>query len=248
MTSLSVVIPTRDRRDQVVDTAGVMLADPAVTELIIADDGSDDGTREALQRAFGRDGRFRCLDAGGKGKAHAEQMALDAATGEVVLFLDDDVRPGFGLAGGHVRHHEQRTGLLRPPRSTSGTTSASVVRGKPIPRRFCTTSGGATSRCAGKTRFASVFSRPTFPAAPATSIAILGSAVSGRDWSASSTDRWRQCTCTNGPWIAWLPTPAGRGQVWSMCTVFTPTSSGRSIPGVWRRRPHGNVRRLSDWG
>lgn len=112
MTSLSVVIPTRDRRDQVVRTVGAMLADPAVAELIIADDGSEDGTPEALQKGFGRDGRLRCLDAGGKGKAHAEQMALDAATGEVVLFLDDDVLPGPGLAGGHVRHHEKRTGLI----------------------------------------------------------------------------------------------------------------------------------------
>lgn len=112
MTRLSVVIPTRDRRDRVVEVARAVLGDPAVDELIVADDGSSDGTGEALRQAFGNDVRFRCLDAEGMGKAHAEQMALDTATGEVVLFLDDDVLPGPGLACGHLRHHDRRPGLL----------------------------------------------------------------------------------------------------------------------------------------
>lgn len=109
---LSVIMPTRDRRDQVLETARAILADPAVSELIIADDGSDDGTLDALRQAFGADDRFRCFDAGGRGKSHAEQMALDAATGEVVLFLDDDVLASPGLAAGHLRHHEQSPGLI----------------------------------------------------------------------------------------------------------------------------------------
>ncbi len=106
------VIPTRDRRDRVIEVARAVLDDRAVGELIIADDGSCDGTGEALRQAFGNDPRFRCLDAEGMGKAHAEQMALDAAGGEVILFLDDDVLPGPGLAAGHLRHHDRGRGLL----------------------------------------------------------------------------------------------------------------------------------------
>ncbi len=112
MTSLSVIIPTRNRREQILEVARVVLGDPAVSELIIADDGSDDGALEALQEAFGTDLRFRCLAAGGKGKSHAEQMALEAATSEIVLFIDDDVLPKPGLAAGHIRNHEQRHGLI----------------------------------------------------------------------------------------------------------------------------------------
>ncbi len=112
MTSLSVIIPTRNRREQILEVARVVLGDPAVSELIIADDGSDDGTLETLQKAFGTDVRFRCLAAGGKGKSYAEQMALESATSEIVLFLDDDVLPKPGLGAGHIRNHEQRQELI----------------------------------------------------------------------------------------------------------------------------------------
>lgn len=112
MTSLSVIIPTRNRREQILEVGRVVLGDPAVSELLIADDGSDDGTPEALQKAFGTDGRLRVLAAGGKGKSHAEQMGLEAATSEIVLFLDDDVLPKPGLGAGHIRNHEQRQDLI----------------------------------------------------------------------------------------------------------------------------------------
>lgn len=80
--------------------------------MIVADDGSTDGTSAALEEHFGHDPRFRCLNAQGLGKSQAEQTALLAATGEVVLFLDDDVLPDPGLASGHLRHHDCASGLL----------------------------------------------------------------------------------------------------------------------------------------
>lgn len=112
MKSLSVIIPTRNRRDQILKTARAILDDPAVTQLVVADDGSDDGTTEALEQAFGSDGRLKCINAGGKGKPNAGQMALTEATGDIILYMDDDVLAGPGLATGHLRHHEQRDGLI----------------------------------------------------------------------------------------------------------------------------------------
>lgn len=106
------IIPTRNRRDQILKTARAILEDPAVTQLVVADDGSDDGTTEALEQAFGSDGRLKCINAGGKGKPNAGQMALAEAIGDIILYMDDDVLAGPGLATGHVRHHEQSDGLV----------------------------------------------------------------------------------------------------------------------------------------
>jgi GT2 family glycosyltransferase len=57
-------------------------------EVIVVDDGSSDRT-PALAREYG----FRVISTGGQGLGCARNIGLDAATGEIVAYLDDDAYP-----------------------------------------------------------------------------------------------------------------------------------------------------------
>jgi GT2 family glycosyltransferase len=57
-------------------------------EVIVVDDGSSDGTA-----AIGREYGFRVISTGGQGLGRARNVGLDAATGEIVAYLDDDAYP-----------------------------------------------------------------------------------------------------------------------------------------------------------
>jgi glycosyltransferase involved in cell wall biosynthesis len=121
--SVSVVIPTYQRRDCVVAAVRSALAQshPAA-EVIVVDDGSTDGTAEALSLL--RD-RVRYVRKENGGPASARNLGVRGAHGELVAFLDSDDRwrpnhlatvlagydrhpqatvvttgPGFGLFGG----------------------------------------------------------------------------------------------------------------------------------------------------
>jgi glycosyltransferase involved in cell wall biosynthesis len=103
--SLSVVAPTYQRRGALPRFLRPLLADPAVSELVLAVDGSTDGSVEWLREQARADPRIVVLDLPNRGAAAARQAGIEAATGEVVLLLDDDVIAAPGLAGGHARNH-----------------------------------------------------------------------------------------------------------------------------------------------
>jgi glycosyltransferase involved in cell wall biosynthesis len=103
VTRVSVVIPTRDR------LAGLERALASVDaqewpelELLVADDGSTDGTSEWL--AANRPEARRCPGAGGRGAGAARNRALALATGELIAFLDDDDRWRAGYLRAQVDH------------------------------------------------------------------------------------------------------------------------------------------------
>lgn len=102
---LSVVAPTFGRASALPAFVAPLLGDPALDELVIAVDGSDDGSVEWLARRGKDDSRLRYLDLPNRGAGPARQAGIDAATGEVILLLDDDVIAAPGLAAGHLRHH-----------------------------------------------------------------------------------------------------------------------------------------------
>jgi glycosyltransferase involved in cell wall biosynthesis len=87
---VSVVIPTRDRRELLLRTLGGVLRQRDVSlEVVIVDDSSEDGTAEAIS-ALG-DERVRVL--GGHapvGVSAARNRGLAEARGEWVAFLGDD--------------------------------------------------------------------------------------------------------------------------------------------------------------
>jgi GT2 family glycosyltransferase/peptidoglycan/xylan/chitin deacetylase (PgdA/CDA1 family) len=101
---LSVLIATHNRRELLVrclDSLRTQEADPGSFEVVIADDGSSDGTAEAveqLQTPF----RLRFLRLPQRGQAAAQNAAIAEAAGRVALILDDDVVAGPRLVGEHL--------------------------------------------------------------------------------------------------------------------------------------------------
>jgi glycosyltransferase involved in cell wall biosynthesis len=87
---VSVVIPTRNRRDLTLRAVGSALAQTRPPqEVIVVDDGSTDDTRASLEAAGDRRVRVVTLDRP-QGPAAARNAGIDATRGEYVAFLDSD--------------------------------------------------------------------------------------------------------------------------------------------------------------
>jgi glycosyltransferase involved in cell wall biosynthesis len=101
---LSVVVPTYNRRDGIVRLL-LRLAEQTLPadqfEVIVANDGSTDGTAAALA-AFTAPYRLRVLTQENAGPAAARNAAVREATGRLVVFLDDDVVPAPYLLEAHL--------------------------------------------------------------------------------------------------------------------------------------------------
>lgn len=86
---VSVVIPTRNEGSNVVDTvAGVLRNTASPMEVVVVDDGSEDGSPELLRRLAGNDARFRLVEAGGLGPARSRNRGAREARGRYLVFLD----------------------------------------------------------------------------------------------------------------------------------------------------------------
>lgn len=109
----TIVIPTRNRRERLIEALrSVARLQPRelVAGVVVVDDGSTDGTREALAE----------LDLGlplqvignpSRGAAAARNAGVEAATSELILFMDDDCVAAPDLL---VQHHRLRTAHERP--------------------------------------------------------------------------------------------------------------------------------------
>jgi glycosyltransferase involved in cell wall biosynthesis len=99
---LSVLIPARDEVAQIEGCVRAALQGGLpVHELIVCDDGSTDGTTELLARLQGELPQLRVISGaplppGWVGKVHAMHQLAAAAEGELLLFLDADVRVAEG--------------------------------------------------------------------------------------------------------------------------------------------------------
>jgi len=101
--SLSVVVPARDEELALEEALrSHLVQDYPGLQVVVCDDGSTDRTPEILARLQAefphltvvRGGELR---AGWLGKPNAQRQAYERATGEVLLFVDADVRYGPGL-------------------------------------------------------------------------------------------------------------------------------------------------------
>ena len=102
---ISVVAPTYNRLGSLPQFVEPLLREPGLHELVVAVDGSDDGSVEWLEDRRRTDSRIVPLDLPNRGAGAARQAGVEAATGEVVLLLDDDVIARPGLVEGHARQH-----------------------------------------------------------------------------------------------------------------------------------------------
>lgn len=87
---VSVVMPTYNRNGVVQRAiASVLNQTYLKLELLVVDDGSKDGTEEALS-CFKTDPRFMYYYQENKGQSAARNVAISKASGEVIAFLDSD--------------------------------------------------------------------------------------------------------------------------------------------------------------
>ena len=107
---VSVVIPTVNRRDSVMRTVSTLLSQDfpvSDCEIIVVIDGAGDGTAEAL-RSGEMKSRVRVLEfEQNRGPSAARNAGWRAATGELVVFLDDDMICTPGLLRAHVAAHDR---------------------------------------------------------------------------------------------------------------------------------------------
>jgi hypothetical protein len=105
---ISVVIPTFRRAHLLEAVVAPHVNDPAVAEVIVVDDGSDDATPEVCAQMARRSSKVVSLRQANAGEAAARARGADHASSDVLLILDDDVVAHEGLAAGHLAHHRHR--------------------------------------------------------------------------------------------------------------------------------------------
>lgn len=109
---VSVVIPTFNRRKEVRKVLEPLLSDDSATEVIVVVDGSVDGTIDMLDTMAVHEPRLKpvWVENGGEMRARAE--GASRASGDVVLFLDDDVLAEHGLPRYHAERHAAQRGAV----------------------------------------------------------------------------------------------------------------------------------------
>jgi glycosyltransferase involved in cell wall biosynthesis len=89
MPKVSVIVPTYNRKDLVVETVESALhQNLSDVEIVVVDDGSVDGTREVLSSRFGD--QIVYIYQTNRGRSAARNRGITESTGEYVVFLDSD--------------------------------------------------------------------------------------------------------------------------------------------------------------
>jgi glycosyltransferase involved in cell wall biosynthesis len=108
---LSVIIPTRNRKDVLRKTLEAYCSQSAqeeILEIFVVDDGSSDGSDSVVaQSNEGSPVPIRYLRQDHRGAAAARNLAIRAARGDLLLFTDDDVVPSATLVEEHSQWHLQ---------------------------------------------------------------------------------------------------------------------------------------------
>lgn len=124
--TVSLVIPTYQREQVLCATLRQVLALPTQPrEMLVVDQTPQhEADTESYLRSLGD--RITWLRIASPGLPQARNLALPRASGDVVLFLDDDVAVDSDLVAEHARCYEDETvvavaGRVRPPRADAST-------------------------------------------------------------------------------------------------------------------------------
>lgn len=106
---LSVVIPTYKRPQSLLHVLGALTQQAVLYdayEVIVVSDGADRDTAAHL-RTLTTPLQLRFIEQPHAGVATARNRGVDAAEGELIVFLDDDVIPSSNLLAAHIAMHAQ---------------------------------------------------------------------------------------------------------------------------------------------
>ncbi len=104
----SIVIPTFNRLEQLQSVIVAIRRQLRPTgtdlEVVVVDDGSSDGTSDWLESQIESQG-FRVIHQSNAGPARARNRGVEAASGDLILFLGDDTVPQPGWLAAHLEEH-----------------------------------------------------------------------------------------------------------------------------------------------
>ena len=92
---LTVIIPVYNEVGNIEEILKRVKAAKKATEIIVVDDGSQDGTRDILKNLDGKEKVRVVLHEKNQGKGAAVRTGMDAATGEILLIQDVDLEYDF---------------------------------------------------------------------------------------------------------------------------------------------------------
>lgn len=93
--------------ERVLDACFEQTADPDSYEVVLVNDGSPDDTPAVIERARKRATcRFEVIDQQNSGLAKGRNAGIARATGERIIFIDDDVLPTPNFVEEHLRSHD----------------------------------------------------------------------------------------------------------------------------------------------
>jgi glycosyltransferase involved in cell wall biosynthesis len=107
---VSVIVPTRNRAHLLEDCLRSLAAQDydGPFEVIVVDNGSSDATPEIVASWCRKDARFRTTREGRVGLSCAKNAGIRLATGDLLLFTDDDVVVGQGWIRAYVQFLAER--------------------------------------------------------------------------------------------------------------------------------------------
>jgi glycosyltransferase involved in cell wall biosynthesis len=107
---------TRDRQRALEECLGQLDDQVAVAggyEIVVVDNGSSDGTGEWLRRWVATSpGRRRAVFEPVPGLSRARNRGIEAAAGDVVLFIDDDASAPRGWVAAHLAAYDRDPGVV----------------------------------------------------------------------------------------------------------------------------------------
>jgi GT2 family glycosyltransferase len=107
--AVSIIVPTHNRRLSVERALGALSVQsypPAAVEVIVVADGCSDGTSDISREGWPF--AMRVIDQPSRGPAAARNRGAAAASGDLLVFLDDDIEVWPGFVAAHVQAHADR--------------------------------------------------------------------------------------------------------------------------------------------
>jgi glycosyltransferase involved in cell wall biosynthesis len=104
---VSVVIPTYNRGKSILNTLDSLTNQSfSDFEVIIVNDGSTDNTRQILDNAsVSYSFSIRIINQANQGRSGSRNTGFNAASSEIIISLDDDMRVSDKFVEAHYRHH-----------------------------------------------------------------------------------------------------------------------------------------------
>jgi GT2 family glycosyltransferase len=155
---LSVIVPTYQRRARVVGLLNSLCAQDAAAadfEVVLAVDGSSDGTRQAVE-AMALPFALRVAEQPNRGRSAARNLGVRTSCGPLLLFLDDDMEPTPALVRTHIEaHRADGRAIALGPMPIAGASGplrryrAAVFTARFEPLRAAGTVPGVMDACMG---------------------------------------------------------------------------------------------------